>query len=297
MAREGEDRHNHDRYHIRAILRALDVFEAFSPDHPTLSLMEVSETVGLNSSTTYRILATLCSRGYIEQEPDTGRYRIGVAILRPTNTFMSRLSLRERVYPLLVQLRDETRETVHLSILDDHTMEVIYLEKLEGLQPIGLMSSRTGGRSPAHCTGVGKVLLAYHNPDRVREFAARRGLQRFTIRTNTDVERLMQELCVIRQRGYAIDNAEHEEDVMCIAVPLFNHHSDVVAAMSVSGPVERISQALEDPRFVARVLELGDLASQRMGYRNDAHVCHPLEQTLPSCGSPAARLPRMGATE
>jgi DNA-binding IclR family transcriptional regulator len=253
------------RYHIRAIARALDVVEAFSPERPTLSMTEISEVVGLNASTTFRLLATLQSRGYVEQDPGTGRYRIGAAILKPSTTFLAHLNVRERLYPYLVQLRDESRETVHLTILDHRSMEVIYLEKLEGLQPIGLMSSRVGGRSPVYCTAVGKALLAHQDPADVRSFFSRNGLVRYTPNTITSVDALMLELNSIRQQGYALDNAEHEDDVMCVAVPVWDHRHAAIAAISVSGPVERISRVIRDGALVPRMLEVSHLASRQLG--------------------------------
>jgi DNA-binding IclR family transcriptional regulator len=255
-----------ERYYIRAILRALDVLEAFSPERPTLSLMEVSEAVGLHASTAFRLLATLQSRGYVEQDPRSGQYRIGVASLRPGHTFLARLNVRDRVAPFLEELRDETRETVHLAILDENTMEVVYLEKLEGLQPIGLMGSRVGGRCPGHCTGVGKALLAYHDQEAVRTFFSNNEMHSYTPTTITSVQRLMEELAAIRHRGYALDNSEHEPGVMCVAVPLRNHMNHVVAAMSVSGPVDRISRWIEQGKLVQRVLQLGHAASLRLGW-------------------------------
>lgn len=254
-----------ERYHVRAVLRALDVLEAFSTETPALSLMEISERVGLNPSTTFRLLATLESRGYVEHDEATGRYRVGAAVLRPTSTFLAHLNVRERVYPFLVDLRDTSRETVHLTVLDPRTMEVIYLEKLEGLQPIGLMSSRVGGRSPAYCTAVGKALLACQEPDVVRSFFSRNGMNRFTANTITTVDALMAELESVRERGYALDNAEHEEDVMCVAVPLWNHLRMAVAAVSVSGPVERLTRAIRDGALIQHVLTVGRLASRQLG--------------------------------
>ncbi len=255
-----------ERYHVRAILRALDALEALSKEQSSLSLVEISQAIGLNASTSFRVLATLASRGYVEQESATGRYRIGAAILKPAGTFLAQLNIRERVYPFLVQLRDESREAVHLTMLDTRTMQVIYLEKLEGLLPIGLMSSRVGGRSPAYCTAVGKILLAYQDPDAVQTFFARETMTRFTPNTITSLKALLQELGAIRARGYAIDDAEHEDDVACIAVPLWDHRNEPVAAISVSGPVERMTRAMQEGKLIARILDASCLASRQLGW-------------------------------
>lgn len=254
-----------ERYHIRAILRALDVMEAFSAKQPTMSLRQISESVGLTASTTFRLLTTLSSRGYVEQEAGSGQYRIGVNILRPAGSFIAHLSLRERIYPLLVQLRDECRETVHLTILDRATMEVVYLERLDGLQPIGLMTSSIGGRAPSYCTGVGKALLAWEDPEEIRSFFMEQGLLAYTGHTLSAIETLLDDLDRVRRRGYAVDNCEHEEEVMCLAVPVWNHLNLVTAAISVSGPAERMSRANDDAEFVKRVLQIGAQASREMG--------------------------------
>lgn len=266
MAKPAQESQGNARYHVRAILRALDVLEAFTSERPTLSLAEASEAVALNAGTTFRVLATLRSRRYVEHDGATGRYRLGVACLNPSSTFLAQLSIRERVYPFLERLRDETRETVHLSILDPHTMEVIYLEKLEGLEPIGPMRSRVGGRAPAHCTGVGKILLAYSDREAVDAFFAKSAIVRHTPNTVASLEALVQELDRARQRGYAIDNAEHEDGVMCVAVPIWDHLNRVQAAVSVSGTVERISQAVRQGDLVQKVLEVSIGASEQLGY-------------------------------
>jgi DNA-binding IclR family transcriptional regulator len=266
MEHRGEGFKDTERYHIRATLRALDVLESFSAERPTLSLTEVGQAIGLNASTTFRLLATLESRGYVEQDASTGRYRVGVAVLGPTSTFLAHLNVRERVYPFLAELRDKCRETVHLTVLDHRLMEVIYLEKLEGLQPIGLMSSRVGGRSPAYCTAVGKALLAFQDLSTVRSFFSKNGMQRFTANTITSVEELAKELRSVGAQGYAIDNAEHEDDVMCVAVPLWNHQDAAVAAISVSGPVERMSRAIGDGHLIQDLLQVGRSASRQLGH-------------------------------
>ncbi len=278
MERQLADAKGTDRYLIRSISRALDVLEAFSPDQPILSLTEISEIVGLHASTTFRLLATLQNRGYVEQDPKTGQYRVGVASLRPGHTFLARLNLRDRIAPVLDELRNETRETVHLAILDHNSMEVVYLEKLEGLQPIGLMGSRVGGRCPGYCTGVGKALLASHDQDVVRAFFSNNEMYGYTPTTITTVERLMEELEKIRLRDYSLDNSEHEQGVMCVSVPIRDHLNRVVAAMSVSGPSDRISHYIEQANLVPRVLHLGHSASMQLGWLPPARKGQPKRQ-------------------
>lgn len=264
------------RYQIRAVARALDLLTAFSTSDPELTLTELSSRRNLSVSTTYRLLATLESRGYVERNSQTGGYSLGVACLDLGGVFLSQLDLRERVSPLLEALREECKETVHLAILDTDRMEAIYLEKLEGLLPIGMMGSRVGGRAPAHCTGLGKCMLAYVPEADVHDFYASTGLEPRTPNTITDLDELRLELKKTRERGYAIDDVEHEPDVKCVAAPVWDHRQVVVGAISVSGPEQRIDHLMSEHDLVARVQRTAHEASIRLGYpRGDARVTRP----------------------
>jgi IclR family KDG regulon transcriptional repressor len=257
---------NSERYHVRAVERALDVLAAFSTAEPELTLTGLSSKLNLSASTTYRLLVTLQNRRYVEHNHQTGGYRLGVACLDLGAVFLSQLDFRDRVLPLLESLREECKETVHLAVLDAKQMEVIYLEKLEGLLPIGMMGSRVGGRAPAHCTGLGKCLLAYLPDSVVRQFYKTRGLRAYTANTITDVDDLLLDMAKIRERGYAVDDVEHESDVKCVAAPVWNHREAVVGAVSVSGPEQRMDQLISESKLVEKVLAAAHEASLSMGY-------------------------------
>ena len=253
-----------ERYLIRVVERALKLLQVFSTTEPELSLTELSNRLGLNTSTTYRLLATLEIHGYIDQNSENGKYHLGVACLELGSVFLSQVSLRQQAQPLLETLRNDCKETVHLTILD--RMEVVYLEKLESLLPIGFMSSRVGGRAPAHCTGVGKALLAYEAPDEVRSFYSEHGLQRYTDNTTVDVEELLAELAEVRNRSFAIDNEEYEIGVKCIAAPIRDHQGKVVGAISISGPVQRMNEKIAEMDLVSKVINTSREISARSGY-------------------------------
>jgi IclR family KDG regulon transcriptional repressor len=246
--------------------RALDLLATFSTVEPELTLTELSSRLDLSASTTYRLLVTLENRRYVEHNHRTGGYALGVACLDLGTVFLSQLDLRDRVLPLLESLREECRETVHLAVLDRSQMEVIYLEKLEGLLPIGIMGSRVGGRAPAHCTGLGKCLLAYVPDPVVRELYSADGMRAYTPNTITDVDELLLEMAMTRERGYAVDDMEHEPDVKCIAAPVWNHRQDVVGAISVSGPEQRMNRLIAERDLIGSVLDAAQEASMRMGH-------------------------------
>ncbi|MGB5933073.1 MAG: IclR family transcriptional regulator [Anaerolineae bacterium] len=250
------------RYQIRAVERALDLLSTFSTSEPELSLTKLSSRLDLNPSTTFRLLMTLQSRGYLEQNPENRKYQLGVACLELGSVFLNQSDIRKEALPILSSLRDDCEETVHLARLAGS--EVVYLEKLDGLLPIGIMGSRIGGRAPAHCTGLGKAMLAYEPESEIRELCAESGLRRFTPNTITDLTELLGELACIRERGYAIDNEEHEADVTCVAVPIWNYRQKVVGAISVSGPAGRIDRAMAERGLVAKVKEAGQAISSRL---------------------------------
>ncbi len=256
-----------ERYQVRAVTRALDLLGCFTPREPELGLVQLAGRSGLSLSTVFRLLQTLEGRGYVEQDADTGRYRLGLSCLQLSETMIAQMDLRERLRPLLAELREEWRETVHLAVLDRQQMDVVYLDKLDGLLPIGMMGSRIGGRAPAHCTGVGKVLLAFVEPAQVLAFYRQHPLVRFTSQTIADVETLATSLEEVRRRGYALDDVEHEADVKCIAVPVRSHTGAVVASISVSGPRARMDGYLVPGGLARRMLEAGSEGSRRLGYK------------------------------
>lgn len=252
-----------EKYNVRAVQRALALLRAFLSHDGGMSATELGKQVDLGPSTVFRMLVTLESQGFVEQDPATGKYRPGVSCLELGSRFLKNNDLRSRAMAGLEQLRNEFGEAVHLTILQGN--EVVYLEKLAGLHPIGFMSSRVGDRAPAHCTGVGKALLA-HLPD--DELVARYPtgkLTRYTEHTITDLDTLRAALAEAREQGYAIDQEEHELGVKCVAVPTFNHLG-IVAAISLSGPVERMDHHISHERLIERIQRAAMEVSLQSGW-------------------------------
>ena len=253
------------RYQVRAVRRALDLLDCFTPAEPELTLLQLAEQTGLSTSTAYRLVQTLELCDFVEHDGETGRYRLGLSCLRLGGNVMARLDLRDRLRPLLTALRDDCGETIHLAILDRSRMEVVYLDKLDGLLAIGMIS-HIGARAPAYCTGVGKALLAHVDPAVVAAFYREHSLRRYTPNTITDLEVLADSLARIRDRGYALDCLEHEPDVKCVAVPVHDYTGTVACSVSVSGPEARMDQHIEQEGLMERVLGVALDASARLGY-------------------------------
>jgi DNA-binding IclR family transcriptional regulator len=253
-----------DRYNIRVLDRAISVLQTLSDGKPR-TLIELSEAVELNNSTTFRLLSALASHNYVERDEATGKYTLGLACLELARSYQMNNQIRRAALPEMEALRDETGETIHLAILDQ--MEVVYLEKLHGFHAIGLMSSHVGARLLAYCTGLGKLLMAYVDPKRVQTHYEKAGFVRFTGSTIIDMDTLLHELETIRQQGYAFDHGEHEADVRCVAAPVFDAHGKAVAAISIAGPANRMEPLESDTERIDRILRAAGEISARLGYR------------------------------
>jgi len=257
------DKQKESRYNIRVLDRAFSVLSILSDGKPR-TLNEVSEAIGLSPSTTFRLLTTMVSHSYVKRNENNNQYQLGLACLYLARAYQDSNDIRKIALPELEALRDDTKETVHLAILDD--MEVVYLEKLPGLYAMGIMSSRVGGRSPVHCTGLGKVFLAYLSPDELRSFFAKKGLRRYTETTITDLSELLEHLATIRNQGYAFDKGEHEFEVRCVATPIFDINGQVVAALSVSGSSIRLDPLEKNKEIIQKACNTASSISRQLGY-------------------------------
>jgi DNA-binding IclR family transcriptional regulator len=251
-----------DGHFIQSVLKALDVLEAFTEDQYVLGVTELSRRLGYSKSSVFNLLATLRSRGYIEVDPETRRYSLGVKLLELSQAVRANIEIRDRAAPLLRQLARETREAVYLTVLRDDHSTYIYSIEASGHS---VARSAFGLRAPLHCTSVGKAKLAFLSAEEIDRIIKGVGLQRFTPNTITDPDRLKAELALIRRRGYAVDNEEREIGIRCVGVPIFDDSGAVVASFSISGPAGRLGDQ--------RILELapeamrtGDAISRRLGY-------------------------------
>ncbi|TMB77297.1 MAG: IclR family transcriptional regulator [Chloroflexi bacterium] len=252
-------------YRTRSVERVLAVLNAFTEAGPNLTLMQVCEATGLTPSTAYRLMANLVARGYLEPGREGNAYRLGLTVIRLAGVALGQLDVRVKAAPLMDELRNRTRETVHLAALDGR--HIIYLEKLEGLHAIGLMSSRVGRTAPAHCTALGRVLLAF-NPEATEEIL-KGPVVAPTPRTVVDPKALRALLARVNEQGYALDLGEHEPEVRCVAAPVRNHSGAVIAAMSVSGPAQRIEPMLTEG-LVTEVVHVARAISGLLGYLGSA---------------------------
>ena len=255
-----------DRYNIRVVDRAVSVLNLLA-DGKSRTMTELSKELEINSSTTFRLLATLRYHNLVQLDEATGNYRLGLACLELSRAYHTGDEVRQAALPVMRTLRDDTMETVHLGVLDG--LEIVYLEKLEGLHAIGLMSSRIGRRAPAYCTGLGKALLAFSNPNYVQANSRKLELEKFTDSTITNEKELLDHLAIVHQRGYSLDLGEHEQEVRCVAAPIFDQYGKSVAAISVSGPSGRIDPIEYNTELISKTLNAAEDISEKLGYRKE----------------------------
>lgn len=249
---------------VKSVGRALDIITLVSAKKGGLGVTEIAKHIDINKSSVYRILATLAQYGYIEQDTETGRYKLGYKFLDISSKLLESIDLRAEASPFLLELERETNEVIHLVVWDQG--EVVYIEKLEGNETLR-MHSKVGKRAPMHCTSVGKAILAHLPINVVLEIIERKGLPMHTDKTITDKDEFLQELIRVKQRGYALDLEENEYGITCIAVPIFDHLGKVVASVSISGPTMRMTDERID-QLKVKMLAAGKEISARLGYVN-----------------------------
>ena len=249
------------RYLNTSLAKALRVCELFDGERAELSLSEIASALGSRPGSVYPIVYTLQSFGYLERDPDTKRFRLGLKFLALANHILSSLDIREKAKPVLKELARQLQVNAHLAVLYED--EVLYLDREEAA-PSVVLPSVIGRRVPPHCTALGKVLLAY-DPGAAARITAGGELPKLTRNTITDAQALQRELAKVRQAGYALDDEEFHEGNFCVAAPVRNYRGTVVAAISVSLPKSRLDHEPQD-RFVREVISGAEAISRAMGY-------------------------------
>ncbi len=254
------------RHHstLSSVRNAARLLKEFSRGSREIGVTELSRRLGIGKSTAHRLLNTLAEEKLLEQDPDTGAYRLGLAMYELGASVSLHTDLHEACSPVLDQLRNATRETVQVAVLDGR--EVVYVERRESPQTLRLFG-RVGHRNDAHCTSTGKLLLAFLPPYRLNPLLTDWELSPHTPHTITDIDRLRQELEGVRHRGWSENVNEAELGVASIAAPIRNGLGEVVAAVSVAGPIQRLTgDSLK--RFARPTVEAGLAISRRLGYRD-----------------------------
>jgi IclR family KDG regulon transcriptional repressor len=244
---------------VQSLDRAFDILEALAQAREGVSLTDIAGTLGLHTSTAYRLLAALRKRGYAEQTASRGVYRLGLELVRLCGQYLNSLELKTEAEPALRQLSQTTGQTVFLAILQND--EVVYIDKAEQFNSLRKYSI-IGRRRPPHCTSLGKaLLLGMSEPEIVGLYSGRK-LEPRTPRTIVTVADLIEDLRACRRRGWTHDDQEYTLGEQCVGAPIYDYREKVVAAVSVSW-----SMKASAPAIAGYVMEAAAEISRRMGSR------------------------------
>jgi DNA-binding IclR family transcriptional regulator len=246
---------------LSSVANSIRLLSSFSGEEDELGITTLAGRLRLAKSTVHRLAATLTSAGFLEQNRDTGKYRLGVALFELGALVRRRMDVANEGRPKLRELLEKTGETVQLGIVDHYS--VLYVYEMESPHAIR-MAAAVGGRAPLHCTAVGKVLLAYQPP----EFVSRvldNGLVAHTAKTLTRREAVLAMLADVRAREHAIDDEESEPGLRAIAAPVRNHSGAVIAAVGLAAPIQRMNKKVMQT-CVPTVMATANAVSVRLGY-------------------------------
>jgi len=251
-----------ERYRIHVIDRAAQILDCFGFDHQELSVSEIGAKTGLHRSTAHRILMALEYNDLIKQNPSTGKYHLGIKLFKLGHQAVSQLNLREICRPFLSRLMNDTKETIHLAVLDDD--QVLYLDKVEGPHALR-MPSRVGRYIPTYCTSLGKAMLSCLDDQEVKSILRRQTLKPHTENTVKNINQLLADLGSVRKRGYAVDNEEIEIGLRCVGAPLRDYTGGMVGAISVAAPSARLSEK-NTPVIGRMVIAIAAGISEKLGF-------------------------------
>jgi IclR family KDG regulon transcriptional repressor len=246
---------------LQTIQKAGELLTLFDREHNEWGVREVAVKLEMAKSSAHDLMSSLAKLGFLTKTEDN-RYRLGWRLVTLSETLLATTELRKESHAVLEDLAMEYQETIHLAILDD--TQAVYVDKLEGRQAVRVELTSLGARLYAHCSALGKVLLAFKDEEQVRSIIKTAGLPRFTDHTITDEEDLIQNLVKIRKQGFAYDLEEILPDLCCVAAPIYDHSGNVIAAISMSIPAFRFRRSQTD--FRDGVIRAAKNISKRLGY-------------------------------
>lgn len=237
-----DDAEDRQRVGVQSLGRAFAILEEVARHREGIGLADLSKLVGLHNSTTFHLAKTMVSLGYIRQEKETKRYRVGRPLFALAASALDEIEMVNVATPVLEDLSRETGESSHFAVRMGDSVVVIARTSGPGAFQL---TDRVGVVRPAHCTALGKVILAALRPDQLERFLERVDMKPSTNKSITNVAQLLREIAEVRKTGIAYDDGEFNPEVRCVAVPVKDFTGQVVGALGISGPIWRMSnQAL-----------------------------------------------------
>ena len=251
-----DDAEDRQRSGVQSLGRAFSILEEVARHREGIGLAELSKLVGLHNSTTFHLAKTMVSLGYMRQERDSKRYRVGRPLFALAASALDEIEMVNLATPVLEDLSRETGESGHFAVrMGDF---VVVIARTSGPGAFQL-TDRVGVVRPAHCTALGKIILASLRPDQLKRFLERVELKPSTPKSITEPSVLLHEIAEVRRSAIAIDDGEFNAEVRCIAVPVYNFTGDVIGALGISGPIWRMSDQVLKSRA-----KLVQAAAQRL---------------------------------
>ncbi|OAM74119.1 IclR family transcriptional regulator [Devosia elaeis] len=246
---------------LKSLNKVATILDCFSTTHRALSLADICRQTGYPRSTTHRLLASMREVGLLDQDRERERYRLGIKLFAYGNIVLANMDLHREARPYAEALGRMTGLSVHLAVFGGERAVVIHRAEPApgGLTPLNLLEN-----APVHCTSIGKAILAFQ-PEPILERVIEVGLLRYTDSTITDGESLRRELQQVRDRGYAVDNGEHQPGLRCIGAPIRDQFGRVFASISATGSAMQ-SPAEREASVAAMVMHHADQISSHLGY-------------------------------
>jgi IclR family transcriptional regulator, KDG regulon repressor len=254
-----EQKKSNQEYILGSVRNALRILKSFSVDQPEKQLTDLAVTLGLSKSTVSRLMSTLALEDFVQQDPHTKLYRLGLSVLPLGGIVTSNQEVLRSSLPLVHRLVDRIGESVHFLVLEDEEVSFVYsVEKNHLLR----YYTNIGKKSPIHCTSSGKVILAYQSAETVSKITSH-GLRSFTVKTIKEPHALQASLEKVRLQGYGVSFEEYMEGMMDFAAPIRNGNGEVFAAISVSGSVQQFTRK-KIPYYLKEMINTSDAISQNL---------------------------------
>lgn len=247
---------------IASVQHALNILNLFGGRRAELGNNDIAKLLGMNPGTVAGLVYTLKVNGYLDQNPDSRKYRLGLKLAERAAELLNQIDLRKIASPTLEELREWSGESVNLAVRDH--AEVVYIERLFGHHSLGIRSE-LGKRGHLHSTALGKAILANMAPDEAQAILADYEFVPVTQKTITNAKAFQEELKQVRRAGYALDEEENELGGRCLAAPIFDANGNPVAAVSISVPVQRLPRK-SIPEYGNKVKEASLAISRSIGY-------------------------------
>ena len=247
---------------LSSVTTAIRLLKAFTESDREIGISALSKKLGVSKSTVHRVATTLVAEGLLEQNPETDRYRLGLALFSLGTLVRRRMDIPNEAKPFLSKLRDSSNENIHLAVLQGN--EVVYVYDMESSQAVRVRP-HLGASKPLNCSAEGLMILAWQSESFIDKALAV-SLTPRTDNTMTDPVKIKARLEKIRSDGYALEDEESEIGMRCVAAPIRDAEGNVVAALGVAGPSQRLSTHVIK-NFAPQVREAAESISMRLGYR------------------------------